>query len=277
MSRRKHFPHLDVLLYNKTNKCNVLKVKSFNSSFMKNILIWLITLLPASDTAVAQTPVQAVISASPSIHAGFDSLLQKNVSESGKVNYKGFIADKAALDAYLQLLSENMPADGASREEKMTFWINAYNAFTIDLIARNYPTTSILKFDNGKTWDVKRIKLGGKKYSLNQIENEILRPQFKDARIHFAVNCAAQSCPPLYNHAFEPGQLDSLLDVRTRQFVNDKKYNALSAKSVKVSKIFEWYAGDFGNLIAFLNKYSTVKIGSKATVVYNEYDWELND
>ena len=244
---------------------------------MKNILIWLITLLPAPDSAVAQTPVQAVIAATPSTHAGFDSLLQKNVSESGKVNYKGFIADKAAMDAYLQILSENIPADGASREEKMAFWINAYNAFTIDLIARNYPATSILKFDNGKTWDVKRIKLGGKKYSLNQIENEILRPQFKDARIHFAINCAAQSCPPLYNHAFLPEQLDSLLDMRTRQFVNDKKYNSLSAKSVKVSKIFEWYAGDFGNLIAFLNKYSTVKIGSKATVVYNEYNWDLND
>lgn len=244
---------------------------------MKNILIWLITLLPVPDTAAAQTSVHAVTFAAPSMHAGFDSLLQKNVSESGKVNYKGFIADKAALDAYLQLLSENMPAEGASREEKMAYWINAYNAFTIDLIARNYPTTSILKFDNGKTWDVKRIKLGGKKYSLNQIENEILRPQFKDARIHFAINCAAKSCPPLYNHAFEPGQLDSLLDVRTRQFVNDKKYNSLSAKSVKVSKIFEWYADDFGNLIAFLDKYSSVKIGSKATVVYNEYDWDLNN
>lgn len=244
---------------------------------MKNILIWLITLLPAPDTITAQTPVQTSVAVKTSIHAGFDSLLQKNVTPSGKVNYKGFIADKPALDAYLQLLSENVPANSASREEKMAFWINAYNAFTIDLIARNYPTTSILKFDNGKTWDVKRIKLGGKKYSLNQIENDILRPQFKDARIHFAINCAAQSCPPLYNHTFEADQLDSLLDLRTRQFVNDKKYNSLSAKSVKVSKIFEWYAADFGNLNAFLNKYSTVKIGSKATVGYNEYNWDLND
>jgi hypothetical protein len=244
---------------------------------MKNILIWLITLLPGTATVPAQTPVTAIIAAPVSIHDSFDALLRKNVSTTGKVNYKGFGEDKATLDTYLQLLSDNMPLDSASWEEKMAFWINAYNASTISLITRNYPTTSILKLDNGKTWDVKRIKLGGKKYSLNQIENEILRAKFKDVRIHFAVNCAAQSCPPLYNHAFTAANLESQLDERTRLFVNDKKYNTITAKSLKVSKIFEWYAGDFGNLVTFLNQYSTVEISTKAAVVYHEYNWDLNN
>ncbi len=244
---------------------------------MKNILIWLITLLPSTGTTMAQSSPVTVVQPAVSIHADFDSLLQQFVSESGTVNYKGWKDQKAQLDTYLQLLSDNMPADSASREEKMAYWINTYNAFTIDLILRNYPTTSILKFDNGKTWDVKRIRLGGKKYSLNQIENDILRPQFKDARIHFAVNCAAQSCPPLCNRAFTAGNLDSLLDVRTRSFINNPKYNTVSAKVLKVSKIFEWYAADFGNLVAFFNRYSTVKISTKATVSFQEYNWDLND
>ncbi|MBK8705831.1 MAG: DUF547 domain-containing protein [Saprospiraceae bacterium] len=111
----------------------------------------------------------------------------------------------------------------------MAFWINVYNVFTIKLIADNYPLKSIMNLDGGKTWDVERIKIGGELYSLNQIENEIIRPQFKDPRIHFALNCAAKSCPPLYDKAYLPSQLDQQLDERTRSFVNSTN-NELSEK-----------------------------------------------
>lgn len=211
-----------------------------------------------------------------SLHDSWDKLLRKHVSTSGKVNYNGFKTDKAALDAYLKTLADNPPADAWSRAEKMAYWINAYNAFTIDLIAANYPVSSILELDGGKPWDVKRIILGGKKYSLNQIENDILRPQFNDARIHFAINCSAKSCPPLLNKAYTAARLEHTLEQRTRQFINNAKYNSLSAKAASVSKIFEWYAADFGDLRAFINKYAKVQLNPGATVRYLEYDWDLN-
>ena len=191
---------------------------------MKNLLFWLLSLLPAAGQPLAaQDSVTVVQPAAVSLHEGWNALLQKHVSENGVVDYKGFKADKADLDAYLEALSENVPTKETARDEALAYWINAYNAFTVDLITRNYPTKSILRFDNGKTWDVKRIKLGGEKYSLNQIENEIIRPQFKEPRIHFAVNCAAQSCPPLANEAFTASNLEQLLDARARAFINNKK------------------------------------------------------
>lgn len=210
-------------------------------------------------------------------HTPWDKLLQKHVGASGNVNYNGFRADKAELDAYLKTLSDNPPADTWSRVEKMAYWINAYNACTIDLIADNYPVSSIMHLDGGKTWEVKRIALGGKKYSLNQIENEILRPQFQDARIHFALNCAAKSCPPLLNRAYTPENLTRTLEQRTRQFINDPKYNTLAADKIEVSKIFEWYAADFGDLRAYLNRYSTVPLRADAVIGFREYDWGLNE
>lgn len=213
----------------------------------------------------------------PTIHETWDELLQKFVNSAGIVNYKGLKKEEARLDAYLQKLSENVPTAANSRNEKMAFWINAYNAATVKLILENLPISSITKLDGGKTWDVKRIQLGSKKYSLNEIENEILRPQFKDARIHFAVNCAAKSCPPLLNGAFFPEKLEQQLERQTRKFIQNSVANSISESAVEVSKIFEWYASDFGDLKTFLNRYSTVKISNSISVKFKDYDWALND
>lgn len=210
-------------------------------------------------------------------HTAWNLLLQKHVSATGKVNYKGFQTDKAALNAYLKTLSDNVPQDDWTREREMAYWLNAYNAFTIKLIADHYPLSSIQKLDGGKTWDVQRIMLGGKKYSLNQIENDILRPRFKDARIHFAINCAAKSCPPLLNRAFEEEGLNTLLDERTKAFVNDPKFNQISASKASVSKIFEWYATDFGDLRKYLNQFSKAQLKANAVIKFNDYDWSLNE
>jgi len=211
-------------------------------------------------------------------HVAWDTLLQRYVSGNGKVNYAGLkAADKPALEAYCKSLADNPVEDSWSREEKMAYWINAYNAFTIKLIVDNYPTKSILNFDGGKTWDVKRIQLGGKKYSLNQIENDILRPQFKDARIHFAINCAAKSCPPLHNRAYTADNLETTLETRTRAFINDPKFNVLSASKAQVSKIFEWYGADFGDLKKYLNQYASTPLKGTAAVTFQEYNWDLNE
>lgn len=211
-------------------------------------------------------------------HAAWDTLLQRYVSPVGKVNYAGLkSADKPALEAYCKSLADHPVQDSWSREEKMAYWINAYNAFTIKLIVDNYPTKSILNFDGGKTWDVKRIKLGDKKYSLNQIENDILRPQFKDARIHFAINCAAKSCPPLHNRAYTADNLETILEARTKAFINDSKFNSLSANKAQVSKIFEWYGADFGDLKKYLNRYADKPLKNSAVVTFGEYNWDLNE
>lgn len=240
-----------------------------NSAFLSSLVLLLQTAF-VQPTAIAQT------SPNNQAHQQFEALLQKHVSDAGKVNYKGLKADKASLDAYCQSLSDNPAQEDWTKEAKMAYWINAYNAFTLKLIVDNYPTKSILNFDGGKTWDVRRIKIGDKKYSLNNLENDILRPQFKDPRIHFAINCAAKSCPPLWNHAFTAENLNEALDARTRAFVNDPAFNTLNANRAQVSKIFDWYAVDFGDLKKFLNQYANIQLKNTAAVVFLEYNWDLN-
>jgi len=211
-------------------------------------------------------------------HDAWNTLAQKHISSTGKVNYKGFKADIAAFDAYLKSLADNPVQNSWSRGKKMAYWINAYNAFTIKLIVDNYPVKKITDLEGGKPWDKKWIKLGGKTYSLNNIEHDILRPQFKDARIHFAVNCAAQSCPPVWNKAWTEKNLNGQLERSTKAFVNNSKYNAVGGNEANISKIFEWYAVDFGdNIITYLNKYANTKVATGTAVKYKEYNWALNE
>ena len=151
-----------------------------------------------------------------------------------------------------------------------------YNAATVKLILDNYPTTSIKELNGGKPWDKESIKLGSNIYSLNNIEHDILRPRFKDPRVHFAVNCASASCPKIANRAFYGNDLEILLEKLTREFVNDPNLNTIQSKSVELSKIFQWYQGDFPNVINFVNQYSDVKVSSSAKKTYKVYNWNLN-
>jgi len=210
-------------------------------------------------------------------HSAWDQLLRKYVSGTGKVNYKGLKANKGALEAYLKTLDAKPIQNSWSRSQKMAYWINAYNAFTIKLIVDNYPLTSITKLHGGKPWDHSWIQLGGKTYTLNDIEHKILRPQFKDARIHFAVNCAASSCPPVLNRAWTAANLKSNLEKQAKLFINNAAFNSIASDKIAVSKIFDWYKEDFGDLISYLNKYSTTKIKSGTALEYKEYDWALNE
>jgi outer membrane biosynthesis protein TonB len=212
--------------------------------------------------------------ATPS-HSAWNTILAANVSTTGGVNYAAIKRSEKALDSYLELLANNSVQNSWSSNEKKAYWINLYNASTVKLIVANYPTKSIQNLEDGKPWDKRWIESGGKTYTLNEIENSILRPQFKDARIHFAVNCAAQSCPRLMNKAFTADNLESLLEQNAKWFINSK-FNNITTNKIKVSKVFNWYADDFGNLIDFLNKYSKTKISDDAQVDYLEYDWKLN-
>jgi hypothetical protein len=205
-----------------------------------------------------------------------DELLQKYVSAEGVVNYKGLKGDPSF--ARCITIFENMaPEDSWSKPKEMAFWINTYNVFTLQLILDNYPLKSIT--DIKEPWDKKFISLKGKKYSLNQIENEILRPKFKDPRIHFAINCASVSCPRLSTRAFFDMSLDRMLDQMTKEFLKDDTRNKIGPDKYEVSQIFEWFAADFdaaGGVIKFINRYSKTKIPSGASISYLEYDWGLN-
>lgn len=220
------------------------------------------------------------IKAQPS-HQSWDELLKKHVSEAGNVNYEGFKNDRARLNSYLESLEKNPPADSWSKAEKMAYWINAYNAYTIALILDHYPVKSIndISKDGKKPWDIPFIKIGGKTYTLNNIEHDILRKKYSDPRIHFAVNCASYSCPPLMNKAFTAASLEVNLDKLAKAFINDPGRNKITANSIQVSQIFNWFSEDFtknGTLIDYLNRYSNTRISPGAKVSYLEYNWSLN-
>ena len=208
-------------------------------------------------------------------HAPFNTLLSKFVSSSGDVNYAGLKASTRALNGYCKSLTENPPQDGWSKNEKLAFWMNAYNAYTLKLIVDNFPLASITDLYGGKPWDQKWITIGNETLSLNNIENDIIRPRFNDARIHFGVNCAAKSCPPLGNFAFTADNVNSKLNQLTKSFINGS-LNQITADKVTVSKIFDWYKSDFGDVVAFINKYAASKANANAQVTYSEYDWSLN-
>ena len=230
------------------------------------ILICLFLFLSGKTAAVAQPDYKS-----------WDIFLKKYVSASGDVDYKSIKANKKELEAITKTFSATSVLTSWSKNDQLVFWINAYNAFTIDLVVNHYPIKSIQNLDGGKPWDVKRITIGGKKYSLNNIENDIIRPQFKDARIHFAVNCAAKSCPPILNGAFFSKSLDEQLDTVTKKFINNTKYQNITSGKMTLSKIFDWYKVDFGDIFTFINKYSTIKVNKNTAIVYKEYDWSLNE
>ena len=215
----------------------------------------------------------------PVSHEIWDNLLEKHVSVDGNVNYKGFLNDRAELKKYLDLLGSSHPDNSWSKEEQMAYWINAYNAFTIELILRNYPVKSIKDIGIISPWHIGFIEIQGEKYDLNDIEHNILRKKFNDPRIHFAIVCASYSCPKLLNEAFIASGLNAQLNEQARQFINDPSRNKISATHIKISKIFDWFTKDFtdnGSLVDYLNKYSSTRIDSKAKVSYLQYNWSLN-
>ncbi|GHB27493.1 DUF547 domain-containing protein [Mongoliitalea lutea] len=221
-------------------------------------------------------------------HEQWNELLKKHVSSSGTVNYKGFKSDIKKLESYLNLLSTNAPDRKTwSREEQLAYWINAYNAFTVKLIVDNYPVKSIqdlhpkIKIPLINTvWHIKFFQIGGKDSSLDEIEHKILRKEFDEPRIHFAINCASYSCPKLLNEAFTAEKLEKQLYAVAVDFINDPKRNKITKDSIQISQIFSWFKGDFtknGSIIDYLNQYSKVKISPRAKISHLKYDWSLNE
>lgn len=223
--------------------------------------------------------------AKPIDHKEFTVLLQKYVNNDGWVDYNGLIQDSIKFHQYLQKLSSSHPDPKTwTVNQQKAYWINAYNAFTLKLVCDHYPVSSIKDIKNGipfvnTVWDIKFIKIQDQVYDLNNIEHGILRPKFKDPRVHFAVNCASFSCPALRSEAYEAATLDAQLDDQAARFINDPKKNMLDAEHPKLSKIFYWYSSDFTekmSKIEFINQWAKTKINTDASLDYLDYIWSLN-
>jgi hypothetical protein len=241
-------------------------------------------------------------------HAAWTALLRKHVvvlrgGQASQLRYAALSADRAALMAYLSTLSSvSQPAfDAFDKPQRMAFLINAYNAFTVDLILGKYPALSSIK-DLGSVfsspWKPKGIALLGTKVSLDDIEHGMLRlrGRYDDPRVHFAVNCASIGCPPLREEAFVAGRLDAQLDEQALRFMSDRTRNRFDPAQgrLEVSKIFDWYGEDFtlghrgiSSLPAFMARYAGVLADApadrervrsqQAAVTFLPYDWKLND
>ena len=230
-------------------------------------------------------------------HARWTKVLKANV-KGPLFDYAAVAKDPSELKAYLAELESVTPEAlaGWTREQRYAYWINAYNAYTIQLIVDNLPLKSIRDLSGSfglssvfdKAWiplEPHHPKGKKKKLSLNDIEHEILRPRFEDARVHAAVNCASWSCPPLLGEAFVAARLEKQLDAQMRAFVADRDRNVFDRgkKVARISKIFDWFRSDFdrdaGSVRAYLLKYASEEDAAflrDAKLRHVDYDWKLN-
>jgi len=208
-----------------------------------------------------------------------DKFLKKYVKD-GKVAYK---AIKKNPEQLIKLVSTISVFDfkNTDKNTETAFWINAYNILVIQSIVNNYPLKSPL--DVKGFFDTLKQLAADEKLTLNEIENKKLREKFGDARIHFVLVCAAQSCPAIINQAYLPAKLDEQLDARTKINLNDDNFIQVDskAKKIAISEIFKWYELDFttgGNtVLQYINRHRNEKIPEDYEVGFYQYDWSLNE
>jgi hypothetical protein len=240
------------------------------------------------------------------LHEKYNALLDKHVvtidgGANTQVDYKGFKRDHSQLSSYLDQLAAVPPRtfDSWDQNTQLAFLINAYNAYTIDLILTEYPELESIR-DLGSffssPWDKEIAPLLGKSRSLDDIEHNLIRGdnKYSEPRIHFAVNCASVGCPALREEAYVGERLDAQLDMQTKRFLSDSSRNKIENETLYLSKIFSWYEGDFeknwkdtNSVSEFILLYkdamalSSAQVdlieSGKADVDYLEYDWSLND
>ncbi len=214
-------------------------------------------------------------------------------NSKGMVDYNSLKADTAREEWLKELAGATEPS---SRDGKIAFWINAYNALTLDLIADSYPLDSIMKLDDGSVWKTRKFTVAGKQVTLDEIENSIIRPM-GEPRIHAAVNCASIGCPLLLPNAYEEATLDAQLDEAMKQWVSTNAYR-FEGNKLLLNNILIWYKVDFqkdilggrlpkkhaeyAGIISFLYPHLSPEekkrlLKGKYQIKIDEYDWSLND
>ncbi len=242
---------------------------------------------------VAGLSLMRAASAATMDHAPWDGLLKRYV-KTGLVNYLGIQAERDVLDAYVSRVGAVDITELPTREARMAFWINAYNACVFKGVLDRYPLTSVKEVSG--FFDGIRYHVAGRDLTLNEIEQEARA--FGDWRVHFAVVCASSSCPPLRPEAYDPARLDAQLTEQTTQFLRDMQRGLrVEGQTLWLSKIFDWYAGDFvpsaslglwhhhvtsASLVSTIGPYLGVAVAEilrtqPLQVKFSNYDWSLNE
>ena len=196
-------------------------------------------------------------------------------------------SDHLALKAYIEDLEARDPAK-LGRDEAFAYWVNLYNAATVDLILDAYPVKSILRLTSGLRpgpWRRKSLSVDGSRLSLNNIEHDILRTYFEDNRVHYALNCASIGCPNLMNRAFVSASLDDDLETAARQFINHPRGVRIDRDRVVASSIYKWFREDFGGdeegVLQHLRDYADPDLAAAlarySSIDDYDYDWRLNE
>ncbi|MBX2814283.1 MAG: DUF547 domain-containing protein [Myxococcales bacterium] len=215
-------------------------------------------------------------------HQVLDDALAGLVDSEGRVDYKSLRQDQGALLRYLNAVARFSPKSHPGlfpgETDVLTYWINSYNAYVIYAVVTN-PKLQSVHDNKAKFFYFTKYVFGGKAHSLYAVENNIIREEFKEPRIHFALNCASVGCPKLPPEAFDPLRLETQLARETKTFCADPTKVQIRDGSVFVSQIFEWYAKDFseeGGAIAFCRKWGRDDLPTDAQLRYLPYDWSLN-
>ncbi|MEO6954021.1 MAG: DUF547 domain-containing protein [Polyangia bacterium] len=218
--------------------------------------------------------------------ARWNALLEKNVDTEGRVSYDR--VDKAEVDKLYASIAASSPttsADYPTAKAKEAYYLNAYNVLVWKNVLDRLPKLKSVDDAKLSFFVFTKFEVGGKAISLKDLESDIIRPQFKDPRVHMALNCASAGCPALPREAFTADRLDEQLDREVRKFVGEKRnvdYDA-AKKVVRISKIFDWYKDDFGKepqkVLAWINGYRAkdAQLATDSKISYIDYDWHLND
>ena len=255
------------------------------------------TLLAAATIALGM--IAAPMSAQAADTAAYDRLLTRYVVASpdgiNRVRYTAWAAnagDIDALNAYVASLEQDRPSR-MTRDERLAHWINLYNAVTLQIILENYPVRSIRDIRSQTLdprgligpWRTQRVTVEGRRLTLDQIENSILRPEFNEPRIHYAINCASNGCPSLQPAVWTGTDLTSQLESAASSFINSPRGSRIDDSGrPSVSRIFKWYERDFdreGGVTTHLLSVATadikLQLATSTAPVQHHYDWHLND
>lgn len=238
----------------------------------------------------------ATVSAAEPDYKLWQDLLSKHYDPARGMDYKGLKQDKATRDRLRQQMAA-VDVGSLSRPEQLAYWINLYNISTVNVVAESYPVDSIRDISTDpivrlNVFKKPNVQVKGGTMSLDDVENKKIREVFKDPRIHFAINCAAESCPPIRPEPFTGARIDQQLDDQARRFLNGPQGVRIEKNGdevvLHVTKIMDWFADDFekwgGGRVAFLRKYlpadkqKQIDVArGKVELEFQDYSWDLND
>lgn len=244
---------------------------------------WLAVNVTAAQQPTNQPPAAPSEQSAAVDHAVFDALLKAHVDEDGFVDYEALAADREKLDAYLQSLAK-ADLSGPNDSAKLATLINAYNAFMLQLVLDEWPVENILE-DIEEPFKKKRFTLAGQSVSLDDVEHQMIRAQFDEPRIHWAVVCGAFSCPRLRNEAYTAETLEAQLNDQAQYVHSHPRYIEYDGgDTIRLTPLYQWYAGDFedGDVLEYVARYRPdlrrqLEAGNKPAIEFLGYSWLVND